>query len=110
PAEKMKDFIRAYYAEVSLLDQQIGDLMSNLRRAGLDERTIFVYLSDNGYHLGNHGLGNKITAHEESVRVPCVFHSPLLPRAGARSDALASSLDIYPTLLDLAGIERPGHL
>jgi arylsulfatase A-like enzyme len=110
PAEQMKGFIRAYYAEVSLLDQQIGDLMSDLRRAGLDRRTVFVYLSDNGYHLGNHGLGNKITMHEESVRVPCFFHSPLLTRAPARSDALASSLDIYPTLLDLAGIERPGHL
>jgi arylsulfatase A-like enzyme len=109
-AEQMKGFIRAYYAEVSLLDQQIGDLVRDLRHAGLYERTIFIYLSDNGYHLGNHGLGNKITMHEESVRVPCFFHSPLLPRAGAQSDALVGALDIYPTLLDFAGVEAPLHL
>src|SRR5262245_23501816 len=57
-AQQLKGFIRAYYAEISLLDRQIGDLMQDLRRAGLYERTIFVYLADNGYHLGNHGLGN----------------------------------------------------
>jgi arylsulfatase A-like enzyme len=109
-AEQLKGFIRAYYAEISLLDRQIGDLMQDLRRAGLYERTIFVYLADNGYHLGNHGLGNKITMHEESVRVPCFLHSPLLPHARARSNALAGTLDIYPTLLDLAGIEPPPRL
>lgn len=109
-AEQMKGFIRSYYAEVSLLDRQIGDLMHDLRRGGVEERTIVIYFSDNGYHLGNHGLGNKITMHEESVRVPCFFHSALLPRPGARSDALVGSLDIYPTLLDFAGVEAPPHL
>jgi arylsulfatase A-like enzyme len=109
-AEQMQGFIRAYYAEVSLLDRQVGDMMQDLRRSGTHERTIFIYLSDNGYHLGNHGLGNKITMHEESVRVPCFFHSPLLRHQGARSDALVGSLDIYPTLLDLAGVEPPRHL
>ena len=109
-AEQMKIFVRAYYAEVSLLDRQIGDLMHDLRRAGVAERTIVVYFSDNGYFLGNHGLGNKITMHEESVRTPCFFHSPLLPRPGARSNALVGSLDIYPTLLDLAGIVPPPRL
>lgn len=109
-AEQMKGFIRAYYAEVSLLDQQIGDLIGDLRRNGLYEKTIFIYLSDNGYHLGNHGLGNKITMHEESVRVPCIFHSPLLPHPAAKSDSLVGSLDIYPTLLDFAGIQPPPHL
>jgi iduronate 2-sulfatase len=108
--EQLKGFIRAYYAEISLLDDQIGKLMDKLRGAGLYDHTIFIYLADNGYHLGNHGLGNKITMHEESVRVPCFFHSPLLPQKGIRCEALASSLDIYPTLLDFAGIKPPPHL
>jgi arylsulfatase A-like enzyme len=109
-ADQLKGFIRAYFAEISLLDAQIGGLMDDLRRAGLYERTIFIYLADNGYHLGNHGLGNKITMHEESVRVPCFFHSPLLKNQGTVSEALASSLDIYPTLLDFAGAQSPQHL
>jgi arylsulfatase A-like enzyme len=67
-------------------------------------------LADNGYFLGNHGLGNKITMHEESVRVPMFVHSPLLPVKHAKSDALVSSLDVYPTILDLAGVPVPPHL
>jgi arylsulfatase A-like enzyme len=103
PAAQLKEFIKAYYADISCLDEQLGRLVEQLKANGLYENTILLYLSDNGYHLGNHGLGNKITMHEESVRVPAFVHSPLLPAKRARSDALVSSLDIYPTLLDLAG-------
>ena len=109
-ADNMKEVIKAYYADVSCLDEQIGRLVGQLKAAGLYDNTIIVYLSDNGYHLGNHGLGNKITMHEESVRVPMFIHSPLLPTKGARSDALVSSLDVYPTLLDFAGVAIPSQL
>jgi arylsulfatase A-like enzyme len=109
-AANMQEVIKAYYADVSCLDDQIGRLVEQLKAAGLYENTIIVYLSDNGYHLGNHGLGNKITMHEESVRVPMFIHSPLLPTKHARSDALVSSLDVYPTLLDFAGVAAPPQL
>lgn len=109
-AANMQEVIKAYYADVSCLDEQIGRLVEQLKAAGLYENTIIVYLSDNGYHLGNHGLGNKITMHEESVRVPMFIHSPLLPVKRARSDALVSSLDVYPTLLDFAGVAAPPQL
>jgi arylsulfatase A-like enzyme len=100
---QMKEVIKAYYADISCLDEQIGRLVDQLKAAGLYENTYILYLADNGYHLGNHGLGNKITMHEESVRVPMFIHSPLLPVKHAKSDALVSSLDVYPTLLELAG-------
>jgi len=109
-AANMKEVIKAYYADVSCLDEQIGRLVEHLKAAGLYENTIIVYLSDNGYHLGNHGLGNKITMHEESVRVPMFIHSPLLPVKRVRSDALVSSLDVYPTLLDFAGVAASPQL
>jgi len=108
--DQMKEVIRAYYGDVSCLDEQIGTLVAQLKADGLYDNTIIIYLSDNGYFLGNHGLGNKITMHEESVRVPMFIHSPLLPVKHAKTDALASSLDIYPTILDLAGIPAPSHL
>jgi len=107
---QMKEVIRAYYAEVSFLDSQIGALIGQLKADGLYDNTIIIYLSDNGYFLGNHGLGNKITMHEESVRVPMFVHSPLLPVKKAKSSALVSSLDVYPTILDLAGVSAPPHL
>src|SRR5690606_6760046 len=94
----------------SHLDTQIGDLISHLEQKGLMENTIIIFLSDNGYFLGNHGLGNKLTMHEESVRVPLFIYgkSPLMSKG--RTEALVSSLDIMPTILDLAGANVPDHL
>ncbi|MDZ4858189.1 MAG: sulfatase-like hydrolase/transferase [Candidatus Hydrogenedentes bacterium] len=107
---QMIDFMRAYYATISHLDAQIGALIDQLKASGQYENTYFVFFADNGYHLGNHGLGNKITMHEESVHVPMFVHSPLLRNRGARSKSLVSSLDIYPTLLNLAGLDAPPHV
>jgi len=109
-AEAMKEVIKAYYGDVSRLDEQVGTLVEQMKAARLYENTILIFLSDNGYHLGNHGLGNKITMHEESVRVPMFVHSPLLPVKGAKSEALVSSLDVFPTILDYAGVTAPAQL
>jgi len=106
----MKEVIKAYYGDVSCLDEQIGTLVRQLKANGLYENTIIIYFSDNGYFLGNHGLGNKVTMHEESVRVPMFIHSPLLANQRVKSDALTSSLDIFPTILDLAGVPAPAQL
>ncbi|MFZ9746853.1 MAG: sulfatase [Opitutaceae bacterium] len=104
--ETMREFTRAYYAVTSRLDAEVGRFGDLLRETGELERTMVFFLSDNGYHLGSHGLGNKITMHEESVRIPCFVWGAGIP-AGHRSDALVSSLDLYPTLLELAGAAPP---
>lgn len=103
-AEQMKEFIRAYYATLSHLDHQIGAFVEELKACGHYDDTIIFFCADNGYHLGNHGLGNKITMHEESVRVPLFVHSPRLRKSGARTESLVSTLDFYPTFLELAGL------
>lgn len=108
--EVITEYMKAYYATISHLDHEIGDLVAYLKSLGLYDNTVIVFLSDNGYFLGNHGLGNKITMHEESVRVPMFVHWGGLPKKGIRCSRLVSSLDVYPTLLDLAGIAKPDHL
>jgi len=108
--EVIEDFTRAYYATISHLDSQVDELTKHLQQSGLADDTILVFLSDNGYFLGNHGLGNKITMHEESIRVPMFVSGPRLPRQGATCDELVSSVDLLPTLLELAGIPRPDGL
>ncbi len=108
--EVMKEFIQYYYAVVSHLDHQIGAFMTQLEEAGEADNTWIFFLSDNGYHLGDHGLGNKITMHEESVRVPMFAVPPKAQQNGGeqvRTKSLVSSLDIYPTLIELAGGEAP---
>lgn len=63
-------------------------------------------MSDNGYHLGSHGLGNKITMHEESVRVPMfAFGAGIKP--GLKTRALVTELDLYPTVIELTGATAP---
>jgi arylsulfatase A-like enzyme len=108
--EDVQNAKRLYYAVVSHLDDEIGQVIEQLKAAGLYENTVIIYLSDNGYFLGNHGLGNKVTLHEESVRVPMFIHSPQIPKKGGVSEALVSDLDIYPTILELAGQEPPSSL
>lgn len=108
--DEMVRFMRDYYATISRLDHQVGELAATLKERALLEDTCIVFLGDNGYHLGNHGLGNKITMHEESVRVPMFIRWGGLPNKGARSRQLVSSLDVFPTLMDLVGAPHPETL
>ena len=102
----MLAFTHAYHAVISHLDDQVGRFADLLRDRGLLQNTVVFYLSDNGYHLGSHGLGNKITMHEESVRVPMfAFGAGIKP--GQKSRALVSALDVYRTLIELGGTVSP---
>ena len=108
--EQTIEFMRHYYAVISRLDDQIGKLIETLKSVEQYENTVIIYIGDNGYFLGNHGLGNKITMHEESVRVPMFLHWGGLLKTGVRTKSLVSSLDIYPTLAELAEADAPKHL
>ncbi len=103
--------IAAYLACVSFMDAQLGVVLDALDRQDLWKNTIVVFFGDNGHHFGDHGgLWRKDTLFEESLRVPMVIVSPGLPRPGASTSALADLIDVYPTLVDLTGIARPGTL
>lgn len=106
----IKEFSKAYYATISHLDYQIGNLIRELEQKGHMDNTVLIFLSDNGYFLGNHGLGNKLTMHEESVRVPMFIYWKKLGLEGKRTDALVSSTDLFPTVLELAGLPVPDYL
>lgn len=101
----MLAFKRAYFSVISHLDDQIGQFADLLFDSGLLENTVVFFMSDNGYHLGSHGLGNKITMHEESVRVPMfAFGAGIKP---GKTRALVTELDLYPTVLELTGMTAP---
>lgn len=108
--EQRRAAIRAYLACVSYVDAQAGRLLDALKELGLDENTIVIFISDHGWHLGEHGLWHKRSLFEESARVPFILRSPGGKHAGAKCDSLVESLDVYPTLCDLCGIPAPGRL
>jgi len=108
-AVQEQNLIHGYYACVSYVDAQIGRLLEGLETEGLAENTIVVVWGDHGWHLGDHGEWCKHTNFEVAARIPLIVKVPWMPGA-SRIDALVEALDIYPTLLDLCGVEHPSHL
>lgn len=101
---------QAYYACVSMVDAQVGRLLSALDELGIAENTIVVFWSDHGYHLGEHdGIWQKRTLFEQASRAPLIVHAPGQQGQGA-CDRIVEFVDIYPTLTDLAGVDAPDNL
>ncbi len=102
----------AYLACISYVDAQIGRMIKALEDAGVRENTVIIVWSDHGYHLGDMGLWGKATNYEIATRVPMMICTPNMPinSRGVQSEALVELVDIYPTLCELAGLEKPEYL
>lgn len=104
--EVVQEHIAAYYAMITHLDAQIGRILEALDRSGKSENTIIVFAGDNGLALGNHGLMGKQNLYDHSVRVPLVISGPGIPK-GTQTETLCYLSDIFPTLCQLTGFEKP---
>lgn len=108
PDSKAKELIHGYYAAVSYTDAQIGKVMDELKKKGLDKNTVIVLWGDHGWHLGDHGLWNKHTNFEQATHVPMIIVDP--SQKGKKVATPVEFLDIYPTLCEMAGLPLPKHL
>lgn len=104
-----QDFIKNYYALISGVDHTVGKLRAELKQLGLDQNTLIVYTSDNGFFAGSRQLMGKALLYEESAKAPMIVYDPTVPeKEGLRIEkGLVSHVDIAPTLLDIAGINTP---
>ena len=110
--EMARTLKHAYLACVSYIDAQIGKMINALEKEGLRENTIIILWSDHGWHLGDMGIWGKATNYEIGTRVPLIIWTPDMRKEvrGTSSDALVELVDMYPTLSELAGLEKPTHL
>jgi len=99
-----RTLIHGYHAAVSYMDAQLGRVLDELDRLGLGRNTVIVLWGDHGWHLGDHGMWCKHTNYEEATHIPLLVIVPGVTQPGSRTSALVESVDIYPTLGEVAGI------
>ncbi len=102
-----RQLIHGYYASTSFVDAQIGKVVDQLRRLELDRNTIIILWGDHGYHLGDHGLWTKHTNYEQANRIPLFVIAPGITQPNSSTKQLAESVDVFPTLAELAGLPTP---
>ncbi len=125
--QELRRLLQVYYAQVSAVDYEVGRLQKGLKELGADENTIIIYVSDHGDVLGSHhkqivekylrdnrNINNTLRTKGKpfamAFRIPLIIKVPGIKDPGTECDALVSSVDLAPTILDLAGIEVPEYM
>lgn len=104
--DKVRELRRGYHAALTYTDTQIGKVLTELSHQGFDDDTIIVLWGDHGWQLGEHNEWGKFTNYEDAVHVPLMISIPGTTDNGMRTDALVELIDIFPTLVELTGIEK----
>jgi arylsulfatase A-like enzyme len=110
PDARQRELIRAYRACVSYVDAMVGQVVDELDRLGLRDRTVISLFGDHGWHLGENAVWGKMTNFEAGTLAPLIVSAPGQSHPGARTTALAEFVDLYPTLCELCGLPVPAAL
>ena len=105
--ELKRNLIHGYYASVSYMDAQVGRVLDEAERLKLLDNTIIVLWGDHGWHLGDHGSWTKHSNFEQATRIPILIVAPGVVKPGSSTEQPTETVDIYPTLADLAGLPKP---
>ena len=104
-----KKLKHGYYATISYVDHLVGKIINTLEEENLSENTIVIFVSDHGFNLKEHSQWGKYTSHRISGRVPLIIYDPKT-KSSINSNSLVELVDIYPTIIDLLGLESPDHM
>jgi iduronate 2-sulfatase len=108
--QRAKEIIQAYLACTNFIDAQIGKIIDALSQTDQLNNTIIIFASDHGYHLGDHTHWGKTTNFECSAKTPLIVVDPRIRQKGVKCNALVELVDIYPSLIDMAGFDVPDFI
>jgi arylsulfatase len=110
--EKYQEMMKNYYRLATEVDVTCGRLIGELKKQGLLESTLVIFVGDNGYFHAEHGLADKWYPHQESIRVPLIVRDPRLPvgKRGGTNDNFTLNVDLAPTILAATGVEVPATM
>jgi len=106
----MNTMVQDYCETLLGVDESVGSVMDYLKKEGLDESTLVIYMGDNGFSWGEHGLIDKRHFYEESVKVPFLVRCPELFKGGKVITKMVQNVDIAPTCLEMAGLKKPEYM
>ena len=106
PSDSLRKAKQAYYAAISFMDAQIGKLLDVLEETGLADKTIIVFQSDHGYHMGDHNLWQKQTLFEHCANTPLIISVPGLTKGRQSTGEIVEFVDIYPTIAEVCQLEN----
>ncbi|MCP4168744.1 MAG: sulfatase-like hydrolase/transferase [Chloroflexi bacterium] len=102
-----RNVMRHYLASISYVDEQVGKVVDRLEALNLDEDTLIVFWGDHGFHLGGKSHLQKHTLWQEASASPLIIKVPGVTAPGSSTDAVVNAVDIFPTLVELAGLHMP---
>ena len=106
----IESYYKRYSEALSGVDDSIGRVVAQLKKMGIHDETLVIYMGDNGFMFGEHGLIDKRVAYETSIRVPMLMQCPELFQRGTVVEEVVANIDIAPTVLEAMGLEKPAHM
>lgn len=106
----VETFYKSYCEALRSVDDSIGAVMAQLKKMGIHDDTLVIYMGDNGYMFGEHGLIDKRVAYETSARVPMLMQCPSIIKGGSVVEQVVANIDIAPTVMEAMGLKKPAHM
>jgi N-acetylglucosamine-6-sulfatase len=104
------EYYRRYCETLSGVDESVGRVLDQLKKMGIHDDTLVIYMGDNGFMFGEHGLIDKRVAYEPSIRVPLLVQCPALFPGGNVLEEAVANIDIAPTVMEAMGLAAPPHM
>lgn len=108
--QSIEELVQLYCETLMGVDESIGSVLDYLKSEGLDQSTLVIYMGDNGFSFGEHGLIDKRHFYEESVKVPFLAYCPELFSGGQAVSKMVQNIDVAPTILAAAGLQPPSNM